>query len=98
MKRDNPRRRQKALERLYQKALRLLQEDEAKYDADLDPEFDDQARATAFVASMSPKTLTLLNYHVLEQHGNEAHEEFTWLMPALAGMLFTADVAFRKAA
>lgn len=88
--------RTRALERLYQKTCRLLQEDEAKgqNDRDIDPE----ERASAFVASMSGSTLTFLVYHVQERHGADAFEEFAWLMSPLQAAIFSMDAAFRKAA
>lgn len=83
----NPIRRTRALERLYQKALRLQREDAANPNLDLDPD----ERAEYFVRSMSGKTKTLLTYHVKERHGRDAFEEFTWLLPPLAACIFALE-------
>ena len=91
----NPVLRTRALERLYQRVLRLQREDAGNPDPDLDPD----ERAERFVCGMSGMTQTLLTYHVKEKHGQEAFEEFTWLLPALAACIFVwEDVVLREEA
>lgn len=87
--------RRRALERLYQKALRLLREDEGRFE--VDPDIDFEKRAKEFVASMSGYTQTLLVYHVKEQHGHDAFEEFMWLFSPLAASIFSLEEALLQA-
>lgn len=95
----NPILRKRALERLYQKALRLERDDQDKLitmDPELAVEFDEEKRAKEFVASMSDSTLVLLGLHVREQHGLDALEEFSWLMPSLHGTVFALQSALDR--
>lgn len=88
----NPVLRARAIERLYQRVLRMQHEDAANPDPDLDPD----ERAERFVRSMSGSTQTLLTYHVKERHGHDAFEEFTWLLPPLAACIFSLEDAFMR--
>lgn len=90
----NPVLRSRALERLYQKALRLLREDEAKFD--VDPDLDFEARAKEFVYSMSSSTLVELGIHVQQRHGLDALDDFAYLMPPQHGMVFALQAALDR--
>lgn len=90
----NPTLRARALERLYQKSLRLQREDEAKFDIDSDIDFE--KRAKDFVASMTSSTQVVLAIHVQERHGLDALDEFTWILPAQVGMTFALSSALDR--
>jgi len=92
----NPILRTRALERLYQKALRLQREDEVKFDVTDDSDFDYEARAKTFVASMSNPTQVLVATHVQERHGLDALDDFSWLMPPLAGCVFALQATLMR--
>lgn len=87
----NPSLHTRAFERLYQKMLRLLREDEAKFDAD--PAVDFEKRAKEFIASMSTRNQVLLAVHVHEHHGLDALDELSWVMPQISRSMFELQAA-----
>jgi len=85
----------RALERLYQKTLRLLQEDEDRLN--VDPSIDSERRAKEFVASMSASTQALLVFYIQEWYGLEDLEEFLWLMPPVRPHPSSSEAVLRNA-